>query len=113
MSNTYQWAISALEAYTTQSSYNDVVYTIHWRYRAVDQSTSHSAEVYGAQSVAPYNPDSGSFVPYDQLTKDIVIGWLTSSLGEERVGSLVASLDSQINQQITPTTVTLAPPFQN
>lgn len=111
--NTYNWVIAALEAYTTQSSYTDVVYTIHWRYRAVDQSTSHSAEVYGAQSVAPYNPDSGSFIPYDQLTKDIVVGWLTSSLGEERVGSLTSSLDSQIQSQIHPATVVLAPPFNN
>jgi hypothetical protein len=111
MSNTYNWVIAALEAYTTQSGYTDVVYTIHWRYKAVDQSTSYSAEVYGAQSVSPYNPDSGSFIPYDELTKPTVIGWLTGSLGEEKVNSFTASLDAQILQQMHPTTVVLPPPF--
>jgi hypothetical protein len=111
--NTYNWVIAALEAYTTQSGYTDVVYTIHWRYRAVDQSTSYSAEVYGAQSVAPYNPDSGSFIPYDELTKPTVIGWLTGSLGEERVNALTGSLDAQIQQQIQPTSAVLPPPWDN
>jgi hypothetical protein len=109
--NTYTWTISAMEAYTTQSIYNDVVYIIHWRYGAVDQSTSHSAEVYGMQTVAPYNPDSGSFIPYSELTKPIVVGWLTSSMGEARVNELTASLDSQIEAQINPVKLTLAPPF--
>ena len=110
--NTYTWTIAAMEAYTTQSIYNDVVYTIHWRYGAVDQSTSYSAEVYGAQTVAPYNPDSGSFIPYSELTKPIVIGWLTSSLGEERINNLTASLDQQIQQQISPSVVVLPNPWE-
>lgn len=101
-----------MEVYTTQSIYNDVVYTIHWRYGAVDQSTSYSAEVYGIQSVAPYNPDSGSFISYSDLTKSVVVGWLTASMGEEKINDLTASLDQQIDQQISPSVMILPNPWE-
>jgi hypothetical protein len=98
-----------MEAYATQSSYLDVVYTIHWRLNAT--TGSYFAECYGAQSVAPYNPDSGSFVPYNELTKDIVVGWLTGSMGESTVNNLTASLDMDIERQIKPYTITLPAPW--
>lgn len=109
--NTYTWKIAAMDAYTKQGDYTDVVYTIHWRYNAVDQSASYSAEVYGAQSVAPYNPESGSFVPFDDLSKDVVVGWLTGSMGEDRVIELRSVLDNQINEQKNPKTIVLSPPW--
>lgn len=109
--NTYTWKIAALEAYPTQSSYTDMVYNIHWRYAAVDQSTSYSAEVYGVQSVAPYNPDSGSYIPYNQLTQQIVLDWLTGAMGEEKVGNLTSSLDARIADQISPQSIILPPPW--
>lgn len=109
--NTYAWTIAAMDAYTTASGQTDVVYNIHWRYKAVDQSTSYSAEVYGVQSVGPFNPESSSFIPFNELTKDTVVGWLTSSMGEERVNGLTGSLDAQIEQQIKPTYITLGAPW--
>lgn len=111
--NTYTWQIAAMDAYTNQEGKSDVVYNIHWRYKAVDQSTTYSAEVYGVQSVGPFNPDSGSFIPYNELTKEIVVGWLVGSMGDEKVNSLTSSLDSQINQQINPTSVTLGVPWSS
>lgn len=107
--NTYTWKIAALEAYATQSSYLDVVYNIHWRYNAT--TGSYSSEVYGVQSVSPYNPDSGSFIPYDQLTQEVVVGWLTESMGEDRINQLTASLDRNIEDQIKPVTLILTPPW--
>lgn len=109
--NTYTWKIAALEAYPTHSSYTDMVYNIHWRYNAVNTNPSYSAEVYGVQSVAPYNPDSGSYIPYSQLTQQTVVTWLTDAMGQERVNNLTASLDSQISKQINPESIILPPPW--
>jgi hypothetical protein len=111
--NIYTWTISSMDAYTTQSGYTDVVYTIHWRYRATDESGSYAAEKYGAQSVAPYNSESSSFIPFNELTKDVVVGWLTGSMGIERVGALTASLDSEINEQMYPSVISLGPPWSD
>jgi hypothetical protein len=108
-STTYTWNIAALEVYATQSGQLDVVYNIHWRYNAT--TSSYFSEVYGVQQVSPYNPDSGSFIPYNELTENIVIGWLTDAMGQERVNQLTASLDYEIESRIRPTSLILPAPW--
>ena len=108
--NTYTWEFPALEVNKTQGSYTDVVYTIHWRLNGVDQTASHSVELYGVQSVSPYNADSGSFIPYNQLTKEIITDWVAGSMGE-RYGELTSSIDDRIDTIINPKTAQLPPPW--
>ena len=108
--NTYTWQFPALEVTKQQGDYTDVVYTIHWRLNGVDQTTSHSIELYGMQSVAPYSPDSGSFIACNQLTKETVAGWVIGAMGE-RYGQLTSSIDTSIYAMINPTTQQLAPPW--
>lgn len=110
--NTYTWRFPAIDVYTQQGSYSDVVYNIHWRLSATTESGSYSAENYGVQSVAPYNPDSGSFIPYENLTKELVTSWILDSMGE-KYGILTASLDNQIEIQINPPTLQLSPPWSD
>lgn len=38
-------------------------------------------------------------------------GWTTTTLGAEQVAALEANIDAQIQQQITPTSVNLLPPW--
>ena len=40
----------------------------------------------------------GAFVPYDQLTEAVVIGWIPAS----QIGSAQACVQGQINSAITP-----------
>lgn len=108
--NTYTWKFPAIDVYRQQESYTDVVYNVHWRLAGTDQSGSYSAEAYGVQSVAPYNPDSGSFIPYESLTKEIITSWVLDSMGE-RYGNLTASIDAQIENLINPPTLQLPPPW--
>lgn len=110
--NTYTWKFPAIDVYRQQESYTDVVYNVHWRLAGTDQSGSYSAEVYGVQSVAPYNPDSGSFIPYENLTEATVTDWVLNSMGE-KYGNLTASIDSQIENLINPPTLQLPPPWAN
>lgn len=111
--NTYTWKFPAIDVYTQQGNYTDVVYSIHWRLRGEDQSTSHSVELYGVQSVAPYNPNSSSFIPYENLTKEIVTGWVSSAMGPERYNEMTASIDTRIEQLINPPTQQLPPPWNS
>lgn len=108
--NTYSWTFPAIDVYPTQSSYSDVVYNVHWRLRGTDQSTSHSLEVYGTQGVPAYNPDSGSFTPYEELTKELVTEWILTAMGD-RYNQLTASLDTGIENIINPPTLQLTPPW--
>ena len=50
------------------------------------------------------------FVSYEDLTKEEVESWLEASLDVEAIN---AGLASQIEQEKNPSSITLAPPFEN
>ena len=47
------------------------------------------------------------FIPFEDLTNEEVAAWTQAAMGEEQVASIEASIESQINSLITPTSVTL------
>jgi hypothetical protein len=109
MSNTYTWDCKTVDVYPNHDSHSDVVYNVHWRLNAEsDQQDSegnnYSASVYGTHSVNA--DDISNFIPFADLTNDIVTGWVTTGMGEDEVQSLKDGLDSNIDSQINPTSVT-------
>ena len=104
---TYDWIISALECKVKEGDMTDVVYTVHWRYNATDEN-GITAGVYGAQAVG--SPDPADFTPYDQITKDQVVGWLEAAMD---VPAMQLQLDEQIYLIINPINVTPPLPFEN
>jgi hypothetical protein len=46
------------------------------------------------------------FVEYDDLTEDVVIGWVKSALGEERVKQIEDDITAQIDAQENPPAAT-------
>jgi len=108
MPSTYTWTFPALMAYPTYETQTDVVYIVNWVLTA-DDGAGHTARVYSTQAIT-YEASS-PFTPYADLTRAEVQDWVTSAMGPERVAELEASLDEQIQDQITPTSVTLPPPW--
>jgi len=108
MANTYTWSFPTLTAYPTYESQTDVVYTVHWVLSGTD-GNGHTGSVYGTVGVT-YTAGE-PFTPYAQLTEAQVQGWVTSALGATQVSALEANIDQQIQQQVTPTSVNLTPPW--
>lgn len=107
----YKWVVSSLDSYPKDAEgLTDVICVIHWRYQAeqVQDDKTYFAEVYGTLSVP--SPDPADFVPYDQVTYEMVCSWLESGLDTE---SLKENLESQIDYQINPKIISLPLPFQN
>jgi hypothetical protein len=109
MANTYTWDCKTVDTYPTHDSHSDVVYNVHWRLNAEsDQQdadgNNYSASVYGTHSVNA--DDIANFIPFADLTNDIVTGWVTAGLGDDEVANLKLGLDSNIDNQINPTSVT-------
>jgi hypothetical protein len=102
----YNWIILAMECVKNEGDLTDVVITIHWRYEATKDE--FSTDTYGATAIPL--PTGEDFTPYEELTKDQVVGWLESSLDVE---AMEKSLESQLDLLINPTNVTLPPPFEN
>ena len=111
MATTYKWVVSSLDSYPKDTEgLTDVICVIHYRYQAeqVENDKTYFAEVYGTLSVP--SPDPADFVPYDQVTYEMVCGWLEAGLDQV---SLDENLDSQIADQINPKIISLPLPFQN
>lgn len=106
MAITYNWTIVQLDCVPQEDNVTDVVVTIHWRLDGTDGT--YSGGVYGSVQTKPYEPGE-PFIPYDQLTQEIVIGWTEEALGAEQVQAYKDNIAKQIADQIDPPIV--APPL--
>lgn len=94
MSTTFTWKVSQLERETADG----FVYTAHYTVNASDDTYSSGA--YG--SVGLERPDT--LIPYSDLTEDQVIEWVKEKIGgSEKVTEIEAALQSQLDEQRTPT----------
>ena len=109
----YSWDCKTVDCYPTKdeegTELTDVVYNVHWRLTGTEENegTTYSATVIGTQVVPADAIDPADFVPFDELTNEIATSWTTAAMGEEQVASLEASVASQIEGQINPTSITL------
>ena len=107
MANTYSWSINALDTYPSQDSLTDVVYNIHWGLTATSDQNDADGNAYTANSIGTQTvaaPDAEDFTAFEDLTQTIVEAWLEVS--ELDVEAIKASLDAQLVEKITPTSVT-------
>jgi hypothetical protein len=93
---TYTWTVTKL--YTLQQPDPNYVVNAYWRLTGVDGQ-------YTAYSEGNNQFDSqqeSDFIPYDQLTNDIVIGWVQNQLGAGGISSWEACVQGQIDSMINP-----------
>lgn len=104
---TYTWQFDSLDVFPTYQTVNDAVESMHWRLTA-DDGFGHQAQAYGETKTGPI--DVNNFIPYASLTLADVQGWCETQLGAE-VNVIKAALVGQIQEQVSPTIVSLAPPW--
>jgi len=84
----FNWNVVQMDRKTSDG----FVTTVHYTVSAVDGD--FTASTYGTVGYT----EEGSFTPYNQLTKDIVVGWVQTSLGKDTVeAALTAQIDAQKN----------------
>lgn len=90
------WAIAQLERHTADG----IVYTAHWTVNA-EGTEGGTAGAYGSIGLeAPAEGDTP--IPFEELTQEVVVGWVKDKLGEEQVASTEAALAAQIAEQLFP-----------
>tara|TARA_R100000329_G_scaffold15224_1_gene15832 strand:+ start:3186 stop:3542 length:357 start_codon:yes stop_codon:yes gene_type:complete len=114
MAISYAWNVSTVDTYPTKDSKSDVVHNVHWKLTATDDSNTvkdmdnndipATSQIYGSQSVD--TSDLSSFIAFADLTASDVQGWVETALGADEVTQLKASLDAEIAEKVTPTSVT-------
>ena len=101
---TILWIIERLLVKPTEGSLTDVVITADWRCNGTDET--YSGTCYGSCS---FQPPSGSFTPYPDLTQEQVLGWCYANGVDQ--AAIEANVTQQINDQINPPVVTLPLPW--
>ena len=107
----YTWVISAIERKHKEEELEDVVHLIHWRLSAsngLKEEEEIKIDTYG--SLILESPSVDSFIPYSEITKEQVIGWLESKLD---VDDLKEVLNKQIDYVSNPATTVHVLPFKD
>ena len=99
---TLSWIIERLLVKPTEGTLTDVVITADWRCNG--SQDQYSGTCYGSCS---FQPPSGSFTPYPDLTEQQVLGWCFSN-GVNKT-AIEANVTQQIENQINPPII--APPL--
>lgn len=99
MAISYNWVINPLVCYPTSSQGPDYVFMAHWQLQASEEAegTVYSASLADTQSIPM---STGSFIPFENLTLEIVQGWVENSMGTTQVENLKNILAQNINNQI-------------
>jgi hypothetical protein len=94
------WNIEAMDRQTSDG----LVTTVHWRANAADTvGTGEAAVTYNATNYGSVGLTAGeTLIPFADLTKAIVIGWVKDKLGEEQVTVIEEGLAAQIASQKAP-----------
>jgi hypothetical protein len=120
MATTYDWNCRTVDCYPTDQSYTDVVYNVHWIVTGTSDTLDPDGNAYTATSIGTQTistSDLSSFTPFADLTNADVVAWTKAAMGADQVTALEANIQSQIDLEITPTSVTLtiedpAPPAE-
>lgn len=101
MAITYTWAVTGMKVTQVGQESNYVVQT-YWTKTGTDEN-GNTGTFSGATPFAP-NPDQTDFVPFNQLTQAIVLGWiqpLVTGSYEDHVNGVIAD---QIAAKVNPVT---------
>lgn len=98
------WTIEQLERDTATG----LVTQVHWRATATetidtDETVPNYINVISATTYGSLGLTAGdTIIPFADLTKDVVIGWVKDKLGAATVAATEASLTQQIADQKAP-----------
>lgn len=103
MTATNTWTIAQCDR---ELSYEGIT-TAHWRVNAEqivgtgDEALTYTASSYGTCGFTP-DPESGDYTPYSDVTETEVLQWCWANGVDQE--AIEASLQANIDLQITPTT---------
>ena len=107
MAITYAWIFDPLEVTYSSASLDNVVTTVHWQYTGTTEGTSSlgvsgsfATSNIGTETLSPVA--SADFTAYENLTEAQVTGWVTASMGDERVTEIQTGVSKSLAEKLNP-----------
>ena len=110
MAITYEWKTQSMSCYPTYEGEQYVVFTVSTMVTAIDDSSPKAKALTGLTTDIPYVP-TDPYIPYADLTPEIVNGWVQEVLGADQVTAIQSGLDAQIADILNPPIVSPALPW--
>jgi len=100
MSATFSWIVEWMQTTPTSADPSEAVLQVGWRVNGEqeDNGKTYTAFVYSTCTLPSADP--ASFIPYADLTQDIVLGWCYANGVDQ--ASAEAAVQSNIDNQINP-----------
>lgn len=96
MAVTYSWTVTGLRTRTEGNNVDSVIQT-HWKCVGTDEH-GHSATFIGATPFTSENVSAEDFVPFEQLTEEIVLGWIQDHVNSN--SAYKAHIEERIQKQL-------------
>jgi hypothetical protein len=94
----YTWVVTTLYTQTIEGKQDYVVIA---NYDVIGTDGTYSASL--TSNTAQFSTEQvETFIPYEDLTNDIVVNWIKETLGENGIISIEACIQGQIDSQINP-----------
>lgn len=102
-----KWSIKQLDYEISKDSKSNVVTSVHWSASDSKEVTKDGEKVTyygGIYDVTNLDTsDLSSFVEYDKLDEDTVVGWVKAKLGDDKVKSIKDGIANEIDVKENPT----------
>ena len=110
MATAYNWNCKTVDVHPQEAGKTDVVYNVHWIVTGISDEVDPEGNAYQATNIGtqtvPLDPES-EFIPFEDLTNEIVVDWTKAAMGAEQVTSIETSIQQAIDLKINPTSVTM------
>ena len=107
---TFEWDCKTVDVHPTEGEYTDVVYNVHWIVTGTSDQVDPEGNAYTSTSIGTQMLDTSTitdFIPFADLTNAEVVQWTKDTMGTEQVDQIEAGIESSINEEINPTSITM------
>ena len=107
---TYDWNCKTVDVHPKEEGETDVVYNVHWIVTGISDQLDPEGNPYSARNIGTQivQLDPGTpFLPFEDLTNEIVVEWTQDAMGEEQVTAIETNISSSIELLINPVSITL------
>lgn len=107
-----KWQLPSLEVTYSVGDLANVVTIVHWGLIVTEDARYSACRLYGSCGLSI--PTSEGFTPYENLTEEEVISWVTTALGGEQVvQQMKDNLIAEFEAQETPKSGSILPPWSH
>jgi hypothetical protein len=104
----YIYQIQYLDSYPTYSNLDNVVCNVVYQLHGYSGSIMNTIN---AEQEITIDSSNQNFIPFEQLTNDIIVSWVEATAGTEKITAMKTEIENNIKALMKPESIRVSPPF--